>query len=177
MSEADAGKLRWDDLPEAVSDDLAPKLEGLYGHRDAARAFDLLAGDKQQALLLLATRLRELNLWREVESIENIYGMGGVGMNFRARRGIGRALAAHGRFTSRFAAHADCAEGFLEKGRPRAALHLLRMRGDDAALWSVHFDQHSPAATPLSALRHFWSEKLRGRKPDWETIKSALSPK
>ena len=174
MSEAGEGKLRWDELPEAVSEDLAHKLEGLYGHADGRDAFDSLAGDKQQALLLFVTRLRELNLWREVESIENVYGIGGVGMNFRARRGIRRALAAHGRFTSRLAAHADCAEGFLETGRPHAALHFLRMRGD-APLWSVHFDQHSPVANPLSALRHFWSEKLRGRKPDWETIKSALS--
>lgn len=174
MSVAGDEKLRWDDLPDALGgDDLSHKLEGMYGHADGREAFDSLAGDKQQALLLFAARLRSLNLWREIESIENIYGVGGVGMNFRARRGLARALATHGRFTSRFASHADCAEGFFETGRARAALHFLRMKGDDA-LWSVHFDQHSPAATPLSALRHFWSEKLRGRKPDWETIRSAL---
>jgi hypothetical protein len=165
--------LRWDDLPEALSDDLAHKLEGLYGHADAAGAFDSLAADKQQALLLFAVRLRDLNLWREVESIENVYGVGGVGMSFRARRGLAGALGAHGRFTSRFASHGDCAEGFFETGRSRAALHFLRMKGD-AARWSIHFDLYAPAATPLSALRHFWSEKVRGETPDWETIKSAL---
>ncbi|HZG52299.1 MAG TPA: hypothetical protein VEZ40_09190 [Pyrinomonadaceae bacterium] len=173
MSEPDAAKLRWNDLPETLRADLFRKLEGLYGHADAATAFDALAGDKQQALLLFADRLRALNLWREIESIENIYGVGGVGMNFRARRGLGRALAAHDRFTSRFAAHADCAEGFFERGRARAALHLLRTKGD-ASRWSIHFDLHAPAATPLSALRHFWSEKVRGETPDWEAIKSAL---
>ncbi|HEX8634320.1 MAG TPA: hypothetical protein VF703_09245 [Pyrinomonadaceae bacterium] len=173
MSEPDAAKLRWNDLPETLRADLVRKLEGLYGHADGATAFDALAADKQQALLLFADRLRELNLWREIESVENIYGVGGVGMNFRARRGLGRALAAHGRFTSRFAAHADCAEGFFERGRARAALHLLRMKGD-AARWSVHFDLHAPTATPFSALRHFWSEKVRGEMPDWEAIKSAL---
>ncbi|HEV2882210.1 MAG TPA: hypothetical protein VGX24_13090 [Pyrinomonadaceae bacterium] len=166
--------LRWRDLPDALSDELAHKLEGLYGHADAASAFDSLAADKQQALLLFAARLSDLNLWREVESIENVYGVGGVGMNFRARRGLSGALAAHGRFTSRFASHGDCAEGFFETGRSRAALHFLRMKGE-ARLWSVHFDLHAPAATPFSALRHFWREKVRGEMPDWETIKSALA--
>jgi hypothetical protein len=173
MSDAHDAKLRWDDLPEALSDELAPKLEGLYGHADAASAFDSLAADKQQALLLFASRLGDLNLWREIESVENIYGIGGVGMSFRARRGLAGALAAHGRFTSRFASHGDCAEGFLETGRARAALHFLRMKGD-ASRWSIHFDLHAPAATPLSALRHFWREKVRGETPDWEMIKSAL---
>jgi hypothetical protein len=174
MNVVDGAKLRWNDLPDALGDQLAHKLEGLYGHADAAVAFDSLAADKQQALLLFAARLSDLNLWREVESVENVYGVGGVGMNFRARHGLSAALAAHGRFTSRFAAHGDCAEGFFETGRARAALHFLRMKGE-ATLWSVHFDLHAPAATPFSALRHFWSEKVRGETPDWETIKSTLA--
>jgi hypothetical protein len=174
--DADGGgaKLRWNDLPDALGVQLSHRLEGLYGYADAADAFDSLAADKQQALLLFAARLGDLNLWREVESIKNVYGVGGVGMNFRARRGLSALLAAHGRFTTRFAAHADCAEGFLEKGRTRAALHFLRMKGE-ARLWSVHFDLHAPAATPLSALRHLWREKVRGETPDWETIKSKLA--
>ena len=173
MSEADDAKLRWDDLPEALGDGLARKLEGLYGYTDGRAAFVSLDADKQQALLLFAVRLSELNLWREIESIENVYGVGGVGMSFRARRGLSRALAAHGRFTSRFASHGDCAEGFFETGRARAALHFLRQTGD-ASRWSIHFDLHAPASTPLSALRHFWSEKVRGETPDWQAIKSAL---
>lgn len=174
MSDTDDAKLRWDDLPEAFSDELARKLEGLYGHADAASAFDSLAADKQQALLLFAERLNDLNLWGEIESIENVYGVGGVGMNFRARRGLANALAAHGQFTSRFASHGDCAEGFCETGRSLAALHFLRMKGE-ATLWAVHFDLHAPAASPLSALRHLWSEKVRGETPGWEEIKSALA--
>jgi hypothetical protein len=169
-----AGTLRWRDLPETLGDDLADKLAGLYGHAAAAEAFDSLAADKQQALLLFAARLLDLNLWREVERVENVYGVGGVGMSFRARRGLSAVLDAHGRFTSRFAAHGDCAAGYFERGRSRAALHILRMK-DDASLWSIHFDLHAPAATPLSALRHFWSEKVRGETPDWETIKSVLA--
>jgi hypothetical protein len=173
MSETEAAKVRWDDLPDALGDALARKLEGLYGHADGRAAFDSLAGDKQQALLLFAARLNDLNLWHEIENIENVYGNGGVGMSFRARRGLSRTLAAHDRFTSRFASHGDCAEGFFERGRSRAALHFLRRKGD-ASRWSIHFDLHAPASTPLSALRHFWSEKVRGETPDWETIKSGL---
>lgn len=173
MSGAGDVKLRWDELPETLRGDLAHKLEGLYGHSDDRSAFAMLAGDKQQALLLFVCRLRELNLWREIESVENVYGIGGVGMNFRARRGLATTLAAHRQFSSRFAAHADCAEGFLETGRARATLHFLRMK-PDARLWAVHFDFHAPAATPLSALRHFWREKLRGETPDWRAIKAAL---
>ncbi|HEX9919635.1 MAG TPA: hypothetical protein VGA87_10735 [Pyrinomonadaceae bacterium] len=174
MSDTGDAKLRWDDLPEAFADELARKLEGLYGHADAASAFDSLDADKQQALLLFAERLSDLNLWGEIESIENVYGVGGVGMNFRERRCFAGVLAAHGRFTSRFAAHGDCAQGFFETGRSRAALHFLRMKGE-AMFWSVHFDLHAPAATPLSALRHFWSEKVRGKTPGWEKIKSVLA--
>ena len=174
MSAAGDAKLSWADLPESLGAGLEHKLEGLYGHGNGRNAFESLAGDKQQALLLFAARLSELDLWREIESIENVYGVGGVGMSFRARRGFASALAAHGRFTSRFAAHGDCAEGFYEKGRARAALHFLRMK-DDATLWTVHFDLHAPAATPLSALRHVWNEKVRGVTPDWEAIKSALA--
>ncbi|HEY0083520.1 MAG TPA: hypothetical protein VGB61_12070 [Pyrinomonadaceae bacterium] len=167
--------LRWDDLPESVRDgDLARKLEGLYGHANGRDAFDSLAEDKQQALMLFVVRLSDLNLWREIERIENVYGVGGVGMNFRARRGLYGALAAHADFTSRFAAHKDCAAGFLEKRRTRAVLHFLRMKGD-ASLWSAHFDMYAPATSPLSAFRHFWFEKVRRETPGWEAIKSALA--
>ncbi len=173
MDSVDGAQLRWDDLPQATRSDLTHKLEGLYGHPEDRRAFEALAGDKQQALLLFVHRLRELNLWREIESVENIYGIGGVGMNFRARPALAATLAAHSQFTTRFAAHSDCAGGFLETGRVRAALHLLRMK-DESSLWSIHFDLHAPAATPLSALRHIWREKWRGETPDWRAIKASL---
>lgn len=172
-NETDAALLSWSELPEALRADLAGKLENLYGHADDESAFDALAVDKQQALLLFAARLRDLNLWPEIESIENVYGLGGVGLNIKARRTLTSTLAAHARFSSRFAAHGDTAGGFFETGRARAALHFLRMRGD-APLWSVHFDLHAPTATVRSLLRHFWHEKWRGETPDWRAIKAAL---
>ncbi|HEV2801487.1 MAG TPA: hypothetical protein VGW12_13360 [Pyrinomonadaceae bacterium] len=174
MSEDTEARLHWANLPDALRADLAQKLEGLYGHADGRAAFDALDADKQQALLLFAARLDDLNLWSEIERIENVYGLGGVGMSFRARGDLAGVLAAHDQFTSRFATHGDCAEGFFERGRTRAALHFLRMKAD-AALWSIHFDLHAPAASPLSALRHLWSEKVRGETPDWQAIKSALA--
>jgi hypothetical protein len=173
MFETDVARLVWDELPEALRADLAHKLEGLYGAEDDARAFDALAVDKQQALLLFAARFRDLNLWREIESIENVYGTGGVGLNIRARNTLAATLAAHRRFSSRFAAHGDTAGGFFETGRARAALHFLRSTAD-APLWSVHFDLHAPSATAFSLFRHLWHEKWRGETPDWRAIKAAL---
>lgn len=170
---AEDATLGWDELPHLLRADLAHKLEGLYGHEDDRSAFDALAVDKQQALLLFAGRLRDLNLWPEIERIENVYGLGGVGLSIRARHSLTSTLAAHKRFSSRFAAHGDTAGGFFETGRARAALHFLRLPGD-ASLWSVHFDLHAPAATPLSLMRHFWHEKWRGETPDWRAIKAAL---
>lgn len=173
MAKVETTRSGWEELPEAWRAALRPKLAGLYGYEDAANAFAALALDKREALLLFVSRFTELRLWHEVEKIENVYGEGGVGMNFSARRGLAAKLVRHRQFSSRFAAHGDCAEGFLEKGRSRATLHFLRMR-DDAPLWSVHFDLHAPVATPLSALRHLWHEKLYRITPDWRAIKTAL---
>jgi hypothetical protein len=173
MDETEVAKLSWNELPEALRDDLAHKLENLYGHVDDESAFDALAVDKQQALLLFAVRFRDLNLWPEIESIENVYGLGGVGLNIRACDSLASTLAAHEKFTSRFAKHGDTAGGFYEVGRARAALHFLRMRAD-APLWSIHFDLYSPSATARSLLRHLWHEAWRGETPDWRAIKAAL---
>ncbi|HEX8423631.1 MAG TPA: hypothetical protein VF634_09470 [Pyrinomonadaceae bacterium] len=173
MGETEDARLLWDELPPAARTDLAHKLEDLYGHEDERSAFDALAVDKQQALLLFAARLRELDLWPEIERIENVYGLGGVGLNVRARRSLTSTLAAHGRFSRRFAAHGDTAGGFLEIGRARAALHFLRMK-EDARRWSIHFDLHAPTATARSLLLHLWHEKWRGERPDWRAIKAAL---
>ena len=152
---------------------LKHKLEGLYEHATDERAFNTLAVDKQWALLIFVRRLRELNLWDAVLRVENVYGEGGVGMNFAAQPLMLAMLRGRPDFTRRFAAHHDSSGGFLEQRRSRAALHFLYV--DDRKLrWAVHFDLYSPLALPLSAWRHLWHEKIRGLTPDWRAIKSSL---
>jgi hypothetical protein len=154
---------------------LEGKLKGLYGNERDEDAFDNLGVDKQQALLLLSGRLRELRLWSSVRWVENVYGVGGVGMNFRAWPELLSILRRRKDFTARFARHRDNAGGFLERGRPRGSLHFLYQAGAER-LWAVHFDLYNPWSSPLGALRHLLYEKLRGETPDWRTVGAAFSP-
>ena len=62
--------------------ELQQKLAGLYGRGGDAEAFDALELDKQQSLLIFVRRLNHLQLWSVVRRVENVYGTGGVGMNF-----------------------------------------------------------------------------------------------
>jgi hypothetical protein len=171
-----ARALAWTELPADARAALEGKLEGLYdiaGDAGDARVFDALTIDKQQALLLFARRLSRLRLWRAVLRVTNVYGEGGVGLEFVAAPNLRSRLRRSGRFTTRFAAHRDTAEGFYELRRPHAALHFLRARRGGHE-WSVHFDLYAPLANPLSALRHLWHEKLRAETPRWEEIAAAL---
>ena len=165
--------LAWDELSAPARDALDGRLAGLYGAASDGAAFDALAVDKQQALLIFAERFARLKLWAHVARVTNVYGEGGVGFEFEAARGFSKRLRQSAQFTSRFAAHRDTAEGFYEKGRRTAALHLLRPR-PRARQWAAHFDLYAPLASPASALRHLWHEKLRGRTPDWREIAAAL---
>jgi hypothetical protein len=169
----EASTLAWSELAPNLRDALDGKLEGLYGGADAQTIFDALAPDKRRALLIFARRLDELNLWREIERVTNVYGEGGVGLEFIAASTLKSSLSRSPRFTARFAAHRDTAEGFYELRRSKAALHFLRAhrRGRE---WSVHFDLYAPLAGPLSALRHLWHERLRARTPSLEEIAAAL---
>lgn len=166
-------RLAWRELAPDSRGALAGKIAGLYGGPDDETAFDALAADKQRAAIIFARRLGGLGLWGDVERLTNVYGEGGVGIAFVAARGLKKRLGQSPRFTSRFAAHRDAAEGFYELGRRTAALHFLRERrgGSD---WAAHFDLHAPLALPLGALRHLWHERLRGRTPRWEEIAAAL---
>jgi hypothetical protein len=168
-----AGTLSWDELTPGARAALKGRLEGLYGVGADAEAFDALPVDKQRALLIFVSRLCELKLWRVVERLTNVYGAGGVGIEFIAVPDLHTRLRRSRRFTSRFAAHRDTAEGFYELRQPKAALHFLRARRDGRA-WSAHFDLYAPLASPASALLHLWHEKLRGETPDWGMIAAAL---
>jgi hypothetical protein len=166
-------KLRWSELPIETSELLARRLEGLYGNARDEEAFDSLAIDKQQALLILLRRLHELNLWESVHRVENVYGEGGVGMNFAAWPLLQATLKRRTDFTSLFANHGDTTGGFLERERKRASLHFLFV-DEGARRWAVHFDLYNPWSSPLNAWRHLLNEKLKGETPDWRTIGASL---
>ena len=170
---ADAPTLTWNELTAPARDALNGKLSGLYGGQVDADIFDALPVDKQQSLLIFVRRLGDLKLWREISRVTNVYGEGGVGIEFISTAGLPRCLRRSRRFSSRFAAHRDTAEGFYELRRSVAALHFLRARRRGLE-WSVHFDLYAPLSSPASALRHLWYEKLRGQTPSWKEIASVL---
>ncbi len=169
-----AVKLRWQDLPEETRQVLAGKLEGLYGAERDEDAFDALAVDKQQALLILARRLIELNLWPVVQRIGNVYGEGGVGMNFEPSPLLHGQISTRLDFTNRFANHRDTTEGFIERGVGRASLHILYVDRGEERHWAAHFDLYNPWASPMNALRHLWYEKIKRYRPDWRAIGSSI---
>lgn len=170
----DAAPSRWAELPAETRAQLEGRLAGLYGHATDESAYDSLAEDKRQALLIFVRRFSRFGLWQGVARVANVWGEGGVGIDFAAREGFDLLLASHPRFTPRFAGHGGkTAGGFYEKRRARAALHFLRMR-DAPNSWAAHFDEHGPVAGPVSLLRHVWHEALMGRTPGWRAIRRVL---
>lgn len=157
----------WDALAARDREMLGGKLSGLYdcGEADGV-VFDSLATDKRRALLLIASRYDELDIWRHVRRVTNIYGTGGTGVEFFADNHFTARLDAHPDFTTRFARHRDSSAGYFERRRRRGALHLLRANAEGDS-WSAHFDLHSPVASPLSFARHVWHERIRGVCPGW----------
>jgi hypothetical protein len=166
-------RLNWRELNEDARRALRGKLKGLYGHDGDESAFDALAVDKQQALLILVRRLRELKLWDTVRRVENVYGEGGTGLNFAAWPLLESTLRKRSDFTSRFARHGDTTGGFLERGKALAALHILYV-DQGKRRWAAHFDLYNPWASPANAWRHLLHEKLRHETPGWRAIRSAL---
>ena len=169
----DESPIIWRDLPGDVREALAGKLAGLWGAVDDETAFNGLAVDKQQTLLILASRLRAKNLWQVIRKIDNVYGEGGVGIGFLAWPCVKSTLSARRDFTRRMANHKDTTGGFYEKGRADAVLHFLYEEGNPQK-WYVHFDLYSPAHSPRSALKHFRHEYIGKTTPDWRMIQQRL---
>jgi len=163
----------WADLSRETKELLKGKLAGLWGAESDEAAFDSWTIDKKYALLLLLKRIRAKDLWHVVRRITNVYGEGGVGIQFEAWPIIESNLAGRRDFTRRFANHKDTSGGFYEKGREEAVLHFLFQEGKPRT-WYVHFDLYSPVHSPGSAWKHLRYEFLSKTKPDWRTIAKCL---
>ena len=166
--------LQWGDLSERARELLTGKLEGLWGAASDQAAFEALAIDKQQALILLLARIRNKGLWHLVRKITNVYGERGVGLQFLAWPMIESTLDRRKDFTRRFANHKDTSGGFYEKDRPLAVLHFLYQEGEPRT-WYVHFDLYSPVHSVGSAMKHLRHEFLGKVTPDWRMISRCLN--
>lgn len=165
--------MRWSELPYDIRDALTGRLSGLWGAASDSEAFDGLAIDKQQALLLVVSRMLHTDLWHTVRKVDNVYGEGGVGIGFSAWPILKSTLDRRRDFTKLFANHRDTSGGYYEKRRAEAVLHFLYVEGDPRK-WYVHFDLHSPVHSPVSAVRHLRVEFIGKVTPDWRMIKASL---
>ncbi len=171
----EGAQLLWRELSSEARGLLEGKLRGLYGHAQDEAAFDNLATDKQQALLLIAGRLHHLKLWESVRRVGNVYGTNGVGMNFEAWPELVSRLRSRNDFTRLFARHRGNAGGFIERGRAHATVHFLYQENKaNERLWAVHFDLYNPLFSPGGAWRHLLREKVGGLTPDWRMVRAAL---
>ena len=168
------GVIKWEDLPSGTRGLLQGKLVGLWGAPSDAAAFDSWPIDKQQALLLLMDRLQAKELWHVVKRITNVYGEGGVGLQFEAWPMIESTLVRRRDFTRLMANHKDTTGGFYERRRGEAVLHFLFQEGEPRT-WYVHFDLYSPVHSPGSAFRHLRHEFLGKVRPDWQMIAKHLT--
>ncbi|HSE32331.1 MAG TPA: hypothetical protein VLA93_12240 [Pyrinomonadaceae bacterium] len=165
--------LSWATLSPELRELLGGKLVGIWGAPSDEAAFDSWPIDKQQALLLLALRLQQMGLWHLVRQVTNVYGEGGVGIQFLAWPMIESTLKRRRDFTRRFANHNDTSGGFYEKRRADAVLHFLFQEGEPR-LWYVHFDLYSPVHSLSSALKHLRHEFIGKVRPDWQMIAKSL---
>src|SRR5215813_4988992 len=76
--------LTWGTLSRETRELFTGKLVGIWGATSDEAAFDSWPLDKKQALLLLAERMNEKGLWQLVKLVTNVYGEGGVGIQFLA---------------------------------------------------------------------------------------------
>ena len=173
MSSSLSHKLGWHELPAEAREALTGKLVGLWGAVSDEAAFESLTEDKQQALLLILSRMQAKDLWHLVISIDNVYGEGGVGIGFAAWPVIQSTLSRRKDFTRLFANHKDTNGGFYEKGRAQAVLHFLFQDGSPRK-WFVHFDLYSPVHSFGSVRKHLRHEFLGKICPDWKMIKDCF---
>lgn len=162
--------LSWGGLDESTRWALAGKLRGLWGWSHDDEVFDALPTHRQQALLLLLRRLQQLGLWEAVRTITNIYGEGGVGIEFVAWPMLRSKVVRRRRFSRILAGHRNNQGGFRERRKqPGPALHVV-MVAAERGQWAAHFDRYNPLRSPLEAWRHIYRESFRGELPSWYEI-------
>jgi len=171
---ADVQQLVWSELAADLRDALNGKLAGLWDAPTDEAAFNALSVDKQQALLLILARLQAKDAWHFIRNVTNVYGEGGVGIEFNSWPLLEATLARRKDFTRRWANHRNTSGGFYEKSRIDAVLHFLFVNGAPRR-WYVHFDLYSPVHSAVSAFRHVRHEFIRKATPDWRMIKRALA--
>ena len=169
-----ANDVHWAELPAVTRELLTGKLAGLWGAPTDAAAFDSWPLDKKQGMLLLLNRLHAKGLWHLVKRVTNVYGEGGVGLQFEAWPMIESTLSRRHDFTRMFANHKGTSGGFYERQRSEVILHFLFKEGEPRS-WYVHFDLYSPVHSPASALKHLFYEALRKVRPDWRMIQKHLN--
>ena len=126
--------------------------------------------ERQQALLLLLRRFLELRLWEAVRTITNIYGEGGVGIEFVAWPVLRSTLERRRGFSRLLAGHRNNQGGFRERRKqPGPSLHVV-MVATEERYWAAHFDRYNPLFSPLEAWRHIYREGIRGELPSWYEI-------
>jgi len=111
---------------------------------------------------------------RILRKIDNVYGVGGVGIGFSAWPFVRSTLSGRKDFTPLLANHKDTSGGYYEKGRAEAVLHFLYVDGKPQK-WYVHFDLYSPVHSPVSALKHLRYEFVGKLTPDWRMIQQRLN--
>ena len=112
-------------------------------------------------------------LWHLVKKVTNVYGEGGVGLQFEAWPMLESTLRRRRDFTRLFANHRGTQGGFYEKQRGDAILHFLFQEGKPRT-WYVHFDLYSPVHSPGTMWKHLRHEFMGKVKPDWRMIAKFL---
>ena len=158
--------------PSSMPAEFRGKLAGMYGWGTDQEVYAALPEDKRAALLLIARRLAQKDLWKGVGRIVNVYGVGGVGLYFGALIDLESELEGRRDFTRRFARHRDNTGGFLERNRLHASLHFLYIDRPAAEReWHVHLDLYGPMGSIATTSKHLWHEKWRKFRPDWRMMK------
>lgn len=171
----EAAKLDWLALSEDTRAALSGKLDGLFGWPRTDEVFESLAVERQQALLLILRRLCNLKLWDAVRSVTNVYGEGGVGIDFTAWPMLRTELERRRDSTRLLAGHRNNEGGFREsKQLSGPALHVVMVE-TASQRWAAHFDLYDPLSSLLNLWRHIYREGWRRELPGWRDIGGPLS--